>query len=89
MRPQRGSRATSSIGAKTRETPSRAASAAAARAVRGPERGIEGAGFGERNGKYGSVPMQHVEADQQGDAEPALLHGDALRGANRSRRPKG
>jgi hypothetical protein len=44
----------------------------------GPHGLIEYGCFTERNGEQGVVPMQNVQADQQGDAEPRLLHCQGL-----------
>ncbi len=55
---------------------------------RRPEPGIEGAGFAERNGEHGFVPMQHVEADEQRDAETALRDGGSLDRADSLRAPE-
>jgi hypothetical protein len=41
---------------------------------------IEQTGFGERNGKNGTVTVDDVEPDEEWNAEARLLHGEALQG---------
>ena len=88
IRPQRGSRVTSSIGAKVNAIPSSAASAAATRAVRSQSSGIECGGLGERNRENGPVPMDDVEAKQQGNAEAGFLHRHSLNRPHRLGAPE-
>ena len=78
IRPQRGSRATSSIGAKVMVSPSAAASAAAARAVRSHKVRIEGRRLGQWDREDGAVAVDHVEGEQQRHAEAGLLDRDPL-----------
>ena len=78
MRPQRGSRAISTIGEKTQAMPSARDSSA-----RNP-----GDGFGrrriparcncQRNWKRGAMPVNHVEPEDNGDVQPRFFHGDVL-----------
>ena len=60
-RPQRGSRAISSIGAKVMLTPSQLASRAASRAVSSQISRIEHGGFGQHHRKRGAVAVDDVE----------------------------
>ena len=72
----------SSIGAKVRSRPAAAASSAAWRGGRLPERGVEGAGLGERDREDGAEAVDDVEAEEERDAEAGLLDRDALRRAH-------
>ena len=47
-----------------------------------PERGVEGAGLGERDREDGAEAVDDVEPEEERDAEAALLDRDALRRAH-------
>ncbi len=78
LRPQRGSRETSSIGAKVIASPSAAPSRAASRAVRSQTSVVEDAGFSERDRKERAMAVDDVQTQQQRNAEPRLLHRQSL-----------
>ena len=42
------------------------------------QRIVKAAGLGDGNGKDTAEAVDHVKADDQGDPQPALLHGDFL-----------
>src|SRR3989442_4124541 len=73
IRPQRGSRAMSTIGAYVQLIPKAAASWPAARGV-----GIERTRFAERDREDRAIAVDHVEAKEQRDLEAGLGDGDAL-----------
>jgi len=85
LRPQRGSRATSSIGAKVIATPSAAASLAASRAVSAHRSGSKAEASPRGMGKSVRYPWMTIESDEQWNAEPGLLDRQALHLANRGR----
>ena len=89
MRPHRGSRATSSIGAKGQ------GDAILCRLFGGDARCFlpkvrgELAGFRQGDGKNRVVAMNDIEAHEQGNAEAGFLHGEALDSARFVVRPRG
>ena len=78
MRPQRGSRATSSIGAKVRATPSCVASSAAARAVFSHRSGENRQASAKGTGKIVRWPWMTSRPKQERDAEAGFFHGQSL-----------
>src|ERR1700746_3322576 len=87
IRPQRGSRATSTIGANVRLTPSAAASAARAPCGLPPHVRIEQTRLRERYREDRAVTVDDIHADEQRNAQARLLHGEALQSVHRSAPP--
>ena len=78
MRPQRGSRAMSTIGEKTQ------CDAVGAGFLRAGARdglgclGIPAGRHGQRHGKRGAVAVDHIQPEEDGDVQPRFLHRDVL-----------
>ena len=53
-----------------------------------PKRGIERGRLGQRNREDGAVPVDDVEAEQQGNAEAGLFHRHSLNGPHRLAPPR-
>ena len=78
MRPQRGSRAMSTMGENTQGMPSARASTAAGVRHDLRRRRIETGRHRQRDGEHGVVAVDHVEPEDQRNMQPRLLHGDVL-----------
>ena len=50
-----------------------------------PNLRVERRRLAERNGEQRAIPVNHVESDQQRDAEPRLLHGQSAASRARAR----
>ena len=78
MRPQRASRAISTIGAKVQCRPAAEASRAATSASLAGQLRFPTAGFGQRDGEDGAVAVDHIQPKDERNAQARLLDGDLL-----------
>ena len=78
MRPQRGSRAISTMGAKTHLTPAAVASFAATRSDCSINCRIKTAGAGEWKGEDGPISVNYVVTENQRNLKPRLFHRNSL-----------